>query len=282
MKLLLPLFAVSYAQTTVGGDVVGYDYDDSSYNYYGDDGGLTERRKTPAEREEARKKAKAEKVAAAAAKYALTTDEPITTAGPVYTTAPTTISETTPYVTDPVTEAILYTVAEETAAPKNPYAPDGGKYGGDIEELLADNGGNNYGPSGPGTTQAPAPAISCFTCHGQTVEECQASGTIVACLENEESCELEVRTRYNTELAEYQQVGVITGCKQKLACQNNQKQNFIGNKDHTQCRPEIDQGYDHSVCRQCCWEDDCVDNNGNFWDPQTRWQWGQDNGRYGI
>lgn len=103
------------------------------------------------------------------------------------------------------------------------------------------------------------------------------------CLENEESCELEIRTRLNQETGEYDQIGVTTGCKQLEACQNNQRQNFVEkDKDLTQCRPETDKGYTHSVCRQCCWEEDCVGDAGNFWDPQTRWQWGQENGRYGI
>ena len=129
-----------------------------------------------------------------------------------------------------------------------------------------------------------------------------AAGSIVECEENEDSCELEVRTRLNSATGYYDQIGIITGCKQKLACQNNQRQNFVGNdKDNTQCRPETDKGYDHSVrtslikiyliiriikilkvCRQCCWDNDCVGNSGNFWDPQTRWQWKQENGRYGI
>ena len=66
-------------------------------------------------------------------------------------------------------------------------------------------------------------------------------------------------------------------CKQKRACRNNQKQNFYPNfwknRDQSQCRPEEDKGYDHSVCRQCCFEDLCTIRDGEMWLPETRWQW---------
>ena len=51
---------------------------------------------------------------------------------------------------------------------------------------------------------------------------------MLECEANETSCEVEIRTRLNHVTDAYDQIGVITGCKQRLACQNNQKQNFVG------------------------------------------------------
>jgi len=125
--------------------------------------------------------------------------------------------------------------------------------------------------------------LKCFTCNARSVKDCKATGSLKTCQENEQSCELEVRTRFNQQTKVYDEIRVITGCKQPLACKNNHAQNFVGkNKNNTQCRPEKDKGYDHSVCRQCCWEDNCVEKGGNFWNPQTRWQWAQKKGRNGI
>ena len=55
-----------------------------------------------------------------------------------------------------------------------------------------------------------------------------ATGSVLECEPNESACEVEVRTRLNHATLDYDEIGVITGCKQRLACQNNQKQNFVG------------------------------------------------------
>ena len=59
------------------------------------------------------------------------------------------------------------------------------------------------------------------------------------CLHNQGSCELEIRERGGRILS------IQMGCKQKLACENNKRQNFWGrNPSYTQCRPEP--GHVHS------------------------------------
>ena len=59
------------------------------------------------------------------------------------------------------------------------------------------------------------------------------------CLHNQGSCELEIRERGGRILS------IQMGCKQKLACENNKRQNFWGrNPSFTQCRPEP--GHVHS------------------------------------
>lgn len=296
MKLFWMFLAVTKAQYDDAGDT-NYDVDgtatsyvyDSNYVYDGD-GLIGERKRTQAQKDAAKA---AKQKAKQQAKY---TQPPTTT-----TPKPTTVYETTEptttaaQTTSEATTIDSYSTVTTDGPPlttdggNNPYAPGGDTYGqGGNQNQGGNNNSGNYGNNAPDTpTEGGAANLTCFTCNAQTVDECLATGELRACLENEESCELEVRTRYNKETEVYDQVGVITGCKQLLACQNNQKQNFFGtnfqkDKDVTQCRPETDQGYDHSVCRQCCWEDDCVANGGNFWDPQTRWQWGQTNGRYGI
>ena len=49
------------------------------------------------------------------------------------------------------------------------------------------------------------------------------------------------------------------GCKQRRACEANQKQNFKGTWDEWQCRPWKWWKSGPSVCRQCCdATDDCA------------------------
>merc|ERR1712037_845580 len=110
---------------------------------------------------------------------------------------------------------------------------------------------------------APAAKLSCWTCHAYSMADCNAQGSLVACQSNQESCELEIRERQGkTEQ-------ILMGCKQKMACENNKKQNFWGNNPSwTQCRPEP--GYTHSVCRQCCETDSCTKD----WYPTDRPGWG--------
>jgi len=244
---------VAQVDIDLASDVTAYDYDDN-YEYVDGDAGIGERKRNPNKKKNQ--------------KY--TTKPPTTTTTePTTTTIPTILSTVTDY-------------------------DNGGNNGGGNQYAMSNGNQNNgntqsavagYATAGGNAADGNtgAPRLKCFTCRALSVEACQAAGSIVECEENEDSCELEVRTRLNSATGYYDQIGIITGCKQKLACQNNQKQNFVGkDKDTTQCRPETDKGYDHSVCRQCCWDNDCVDNNGNFWDPQTRWQWKQENGRYGI
>ncbi|CAG5080218.1 Oidioi.mRNA.OKI2018_I69.PAR.g9508.t1.cds [Oikopleura dioica] len=271
MKVILAAF-ISLGSAQDDG-VVAYNYDDNtyeySYSYYDDssslDGDLARRKK---------KKKKANKN---------------------YTTPPPTTTPPTTYPPTTTTSTTTTTTTTTTTYTTDNYGAEASQYGYDsgANQNGGANGGANYGNNGgyggDGGEDEPASNLSCWTCVATSIEDCQANGSLVSCLENEESCELEVRTRLNSESGDYFVEQIMTGCKQKLACQNNQSNNFIGKmgnfnkkKAETQCRPETDQGYDHSVCRQCCWTDNCVNADGNFWDPQTRWQWGQNNGRYGV
>jgi len=271
MKVILAAFITLGSAQDDG--VVAYNYDDNtyeySYSYYDDSSvsGIQERRKK-------KKKKNKNYNPPPPTTTTTTTEEPTTTT--------TTTTSTTTTTTTTTTSTSYTTMNGGAGSSQYGYGMNGGQNGGQ-------NGGANYGANGGAGGEEPASNLSCWTCIATSVEDCQASGSLVSCLENEESCELEVRTRLNQQSGEYFIERISTGCKQKLACQNNQENNFIGkmgnfkkNKDITQCRPETDQGYDHSVCRQCCWTDNCVNADGNFWDPQTRWQWGQNNGRYGV
>jgi len=123
-----------------------------------------------------------------------------------------------------------------------------------------------YSDSGSTTTTAATAPISCWTCrNAYSYEQCQTAGYLVTCQPNQTACELEVRKRNN------HVIQVNTGCKQALACENNKSQNFAqSDPAHTQCRPES--GYDHSVCRQCCYDDSCV-SSPDFWQPGSRDDW---------
>ena len=108
--------------------------------------------------------------------------------------------------------------------------------------------------------------LRCWKCDHKSVAACQgkahqnphlsycififvAQGTLETCESNEDSCQLEIRTRKS------KITKIKTGCKQKEACQRNQANNFFEqsfwyNKSRTQCRPEANRGYTVSVCRQ--------------------------------
>lgn len=110
--------------------------------------------------------------------------------------------------------------------------------------------------------------LHCWTCHADSFDLCGSSGHLQKCQHNEESCELEIRERKGFILQ------VMTGCKAADACKNNMANNF-SHKDPalTQCRPEgPSMGYNHSVCRQCCSESNCV-KSPDWWYPTSRAEW---------
>lgn len=113
-----------------------------------------------------------------------------------------------------------------------------------------------------------APLLKCWNCHADSFDLCEQTGYLQTCQENEESCELEIRERKGFVLQ------IFTGCKSKEACTNNMANNFQGtNPAYTQCRPEgPEEGYMHSVCRQCCSEENCI-KDPDWWFPQTRDEW---------
>lgn len=148
------------------------------------------------------------------------------------------------------------------------------------------NNDNNYpaqnpygGVKNPGYQGYPSTGLKCWRCHAKSFEECAQNGYEETCQSNQESCELEIRERSHVRGQARYIESIMTGCKQKLACANNQAQNFQNaNPDYTQCRPEAE--YGHSVCRQCCEEDNCV-KSPEWWYPTTRSEWaytGESNG----
>merc|ERR1711920_1155832 len=107
--------------------------------------------------------------------------------------------------------------------------------------------------------------LTCWKCHARSFDECERRGRQERCSFSQQSCELEIRERRGR----IEQIQM--GCKQHLACENNKRQNFVGRiPAWTQCRPES--GYEHSVCRQCCTEDQCT-KLPNWWYPQSREEW---------
>lgn len=95
---------------------------------------------------------------------------------------------------------------------------------------------------------------ACFTCDATgddastLMTACQATGKLVQC-ETDSLCLLEVRKRSG------KYVGIRTLCKSKVACEDQQKQNFgPGPLLRQQCRPEdnlTSRRFGPSVCRQC-------------------------------
>jgi len=117
----------------------------------------------------------------------------------------------------------------------------------------------------------PVGGLTCWTCHANSFEECERFGREQKCMDNEESCELEIRERSHVRGQPRQILQIHMGCKQKMACSNNHSQNFQNeNPDYTQCRPESQ--YLSSVCRQCCSEDLCT-KSPDWWYPLTREEW---------
>ena len=80
---------------------------------------------------------------------------------------------------------------------------------------------------------------------------------------------MEIRDRRDRYQQTYRQLQM--GCKAVDACKNMHASNFRnGNPDYTECRPEAH--YNHSVCRQCCYEDNCT-KSPSWWEPTSREEW---------
>lgn len=123
----------------------------------------------------------------------------------------------------------------------------------------------NYNSNGYGDNYNAG--LSCWKCNADSFELCQSSGYVEKCHSNQQVCELEIRERMGYI---YQ---IHMGCKSEDACMNNKRANFDQQNPHyTQCRPEKNMGYHHSVCRQCCNDNMCT-KEPTWWYPTTREEW---------
>jgi hypothetical protein len=117
--------------------------------------------------------------------------------------------------------------------------------------------------------------LECMVCNGRSYDDCYRNGIARRCSEHEDACFLEVR---------YQGIniiGVMSGCKQKVACINDMKQNFFDYNEYNQrgvnlldhgkhdCQLYTGSKQGNSVCRNCCFEDFCTDG----WQPQSFEDW---------
>lgn len=109
--------------------------------------------------------------------------------------------------------------------------------------------------------------LKCWKCNSNTLEQCELGGYEETCQDQNQSCELEIRERDGN----VSQISM--GCKQTTACKAQRNQNFNNaNSKFTQCRPE--QGFGHSVCRQCCSFNFCTrPKPGKYWFPNDRSEW---------
>ena len=98
-------------------------------------------------------------------------------------------------------------------------------------------------------------AQECFTCNGTSIEDCEETGSIEKCMENEQVCEIEIRRQRGRTYR------VAMGCKWRQACEDNKIQNFKGPKhvlgyprkyEEFQCHNNWWWKKSGSVCRQCC------------------------------
>merc|ERR1711937_970022 len=117
--------------------------------------------------------------------------------------------------------------------------------------------------------------LECMVCNGRSYDECYRNGIARRCSEHEDACFLEVRYQ-GTSI-----VGVMSGCKQKVACINDMKQNFFDFNEYNQrgvnlldhgkhdCQLYTGSKHGNSVCRNCCFEDFCTDG----WQPQSFEDW---------
>ena len=117
--------------------------------------------------------------------------------------------------------------------------------------------------------------LECMVCNGRSYDECYRNGIARRCSEHEDACFLEVRYQ-GTSI-----VGVMSGCKQKVACINDMKQNFFDFNEYNQrgvnlldhgkhdCQLYTGSKHGNSVCRNCCFEDFCTDG----WQPQSFDDW---------
>jgi len=109
--------------------------------------------------------------------------------------------------------------------------------------LLDNNNSNLSNPS----------QLQCWTCNAGNWKECMEKGRLQKCEPNVTACQVTTRKR-NGEVA-----AVETGCKAAIACEQDKANNFVGGWNspttENQCRP--DQGHGPSVCRQCCYSNNC-------------------------
>jgi len=94
---------------------------------------------------------------------------------------------------------------------------------------------------------------TCWKCDQKTYANCALDGEFETCeMGVEDCCFVEIREQ-NQKLAQ-----LSTGCKDEQACLDNKNQNFIGDFNTVQCRPDYQlqrrgarNQYVQSVCRQC-------------------------------
>lgn len=103
--------------------------------------------------------------------------------------------------------------------------------------------------------------LMCWRCNADNMEQCLEKGEIDICDSIEDSCGLEER-RWSGIL-----VGLKLGCKSRLQCSYDIKNNFVADPNN-QCRPTE---FGHSVCRQCCGNDIC--NRGWNIRSESGWQY---------
>merc|ERR1711893_27758 len=113
----------------------------------------------------------------------------------------------------------------------------------------------------PYVEQTITPSLSCFTCTGSSVAECQSNGEMVACREPESSLESgELFTSSVCMITMRKRKGYVEqvqmGCKDRSACLVQKENNFVYGQRYrkNECKPSADKGV--SVCRQCC-KDGC-------------------------
>lgn len=103
---------------------------------------------------------------------------------------------------------------------------------------------------GRASTQNDIGGLMCLTCDSKTWHDCITYGVKKRCAPNQTRCQIEERKRRG------KVESIHMGCKQAEACQNNKKNNFMGNWFAWQCHPgERYKG--PSVCRQCCKTEHC-------------------------
>ena len=93
-------------------------------------------------------------------------------------------------------------------------------------------------------------ALQCHTCLLlDGVETTHENCPLVECPDNGQqySCQNEARNHHGI-------TTVKKGCKQRQACENNEKNNWMKSGPRTQCDPS---STTNSVCRCCCTEDEC-------------------------
>lgn len=118
-------------------------------------------------------------------------------------------------------------------------------------------------------------SLQCMECSGQSYDQCYMNARLRSCPQQERSCFLEVRYRGS------QVVSVQSGCAQEVACINNMKQNFYDFNEYGQggvnhldtarhdCKVFSNNPFANSVCRNCCFSDNCTDG----WQPSTFEDW---------